>query len=194
MGNNLSDEEILDLVRRKDPGAFEALYKAYQGRLTATAIHFLGYEDQDYLDMVQETFAVALKKLPETEIQTNLYGWLNRICALLCYERLRQRKKQLSSLQEDMEFFSGGLAKERDQESSEQLERQEKLDFLRRQIARLDAPCKKLVTLRDLEGKSYADIARVLGVPLGTAMSRLARCRQALKDLVREALGDLDRD
>ncbi len=184
----MDDQEILSQLKAKDPRAFEALYEAYHRRLKATAIHFLGYEDQDHLDVVQETFAVALKKLPRTKIQTNLYGWLNRICALLCFERLRGRKRTLNGLEEELESLAAKLGAARHRQQQEDSELEERLALLRRLIGEMDRPCRDILRLRDLQGLSYAALASKLKLPLGTAMSKLARCRQALKRLVQREL------
>lgn len=178
------EKEILRLLEAKDPSAFEALYAAYHERLAATAIHFLGYEDPDHIDVVQETFAVALKKLPGVRIETNLYGWLNRVCALLCFERLRLRKRQLSGLQDELEGLASGLSARRHEQGLEEAEKQSLLDLLKQKVADLGGACREIITLRDMQGLSYAELAQKLKIPMGTAMSRLARCRQELKRMV----------
>jgi len=183
----LPDQDLIDLVRRKDPQAFEALYQAYYGRLRATTIHFLGYDDSEGEDLVQETFAVALKKLPKVKIQTNLYGWLNRVCTLLCFERLRQRKRLLTTDDTgllDALSHQGRDAAMREEEESEKAEQHRLVMEAMRQLAE---PCRRILKLRDLDGASYAEISTRLKIPLGTVMSRLLRCREALKRQVQRS-------
>lgn len=177
----LPDQALIDLVRHKDPTAFEALYQAYYGRLRATTIHFLGHDDPEGEDLVQETFAVALKKLPKVEIQTNLYGWLNRVCTLLCFERLRQRKRLLTT--EDAGLLDAMAQRGRDAalQSEEESEKEEQRRIVMGALEALALPCRQILTQRDLQGASYAEISKRLKLPMGTVMSRLLRCREALK-------------
>lgn len=181
------DQELVALVRRKDPGAFEALYAAYYGRLRATTIHFLGYDDPEGEDLVQETFAVALKKLPKVTIQTNLYGWLNRVCTLLCYERLRHRKRLL--ITEDAGLLDALELRERQagRRNEDEAEHEERRQLVRAAMAQLNEPCRRILALRDMEGASYVAISKRLKLPMGTVMSRLLRCRDALKQKVQRA-------
>jgi RNA polymerase sigma-70 factor (ECF subfamily) len=178
------DQDLLDLVRRKAPNAFEALYQAYYGRLRATTIHFLGHDDPEGEDLVQETFTVALAKLPKVKIQTNLYGWLNRVCTLLCFERLRFRKRLL--ITEDAGLLDIMSQRGRDAAalSEEGLEKDEQGQMLRAALAGLKEPCRQILELRDIKGVSYAEISKLLKLPMGTVMSRLLRCRQLLKQKV----------
>lgn len=175
----LDDPALLALVTRKDPGAVDALYGAYFGRLRATTIHFLGHDDPEGEDLVQETFLVALKKLPSIRIQTNLYGWLNRVCTLLCYERLRQRKRLLSVDQEGLldalAPMDRGRAAQDEREQSD-----ERAQALRESLQRMDERCRSVIQLRHIDGLSYAAISKKLKIPMGTVMSRLKRCREAL--------------
>lgn len=169
----------MDLVVQKAPQAFDALYNAYYRKLRATTIHFLGHQDPEGEDMVQETFAVALAKLPTTRIQTNLYGWLNRVCTLHCFELLRQRKRVLAVDQEGL-LDALALNDRSMEEASGRIEVDEGLAALRAAVAALGAPCRDILRLRHVEGLSYADVSKRLKLPLGTVMSRLKRCRDAL--------------
>jgi RNA polymerase sigma-70 factor (ECF subfamily) len=174
------DLALVALVRAGDPKAMEALYRAYYRRLRATTIHFLGPQDSDGEDIVQETFSVAMQKLPGVVIQTNLYGWLNRVCALLCFERLRDRKRLLAVEQEGLLEALGAKGKVQAGALDAMVDDEQGLQ-LRRAIAGLGHPCSEILTLRDLEGMSYVEVARRMKTPIGTVMSRLLRCRQALK-------------
>jgi RNA polymerase sigma-70 factor (ECF subfamily) len=177
------EAELLALVKRKDPAAFDALYQAYYRRLRATTIHFLGHQDPEGEDLVQETFTVAMRKLPRLKVQTSLYAWLNRVCALLCFERLRQRKRLLST---DIDGLRGSLELASPAEGAlDALVAGQRRQALRAGLGRLAPPCRRIVELRDIKGLSYAQISLKLKVPMGTVMSRLLRCRQALKEIMR---------
>jgi RNA polymerase sigma-70 factor (ECF subfamily) len=68
-------------------------------------------------------------------------------------------------------------------QAQEKEEKEEALGLLRQAVKALGEPCRSLVSLRDLEGKSYAEVARQAKIPMGTVMSRLSRCREQLKKI-----------
>src|SRR5689334_23101308 len=151
-------------------------------------VHFLGYQDSDAEDIVQETFILALRKLPQFEFRSSLYSWLYRICVLFCYERLEKRRRQVMVLQEELETLSGTTVMERQKKDEENSEKHKLLELMESQRKLLGEPCRELLELRENKDTSYGRIAKLLKVPMGTVMSRLARCRAALKQLMLKAL------
>ncbi|GEM_PF-1393618 len=175
-----------DLVKRILAGDVEtqtAFYRKTAPRLFHICIHFLGPEDEDAEDILQQTFLIALGKLKEFEFRSTLYTWMSNICANLCYERLRRKKKVLASLQEDLERLSAPLAVQPGEEEEAEEEKRARLALLDRITHSLSERCRKVLELRDKQGESYIDISRALKIPMGTVMSQLARCRKALRNL-----------
>ncbi len=179
-------EDEKDLVRRilgGDPEAQTRFYRETAPRLYPICVHFLGYQDPEAEDMVQQAFLIAFQKLGGFEFRSSLYTWMAHICVNLCHEKLRARKRVLASLQEDLERLTlpqaGSLAEQKQEEAEKRVRR----ETLRRLIGSMGGKCRKILELRDLEGESYIDISRILRVPPGTVMSQLARCRKALKAL-----------
>jgi RNA polymerase sigma-70 factor (ECF subfamily) len=173
-----------DLVARAilgDQQAFEQLYKAHARRLYAAAVYFLGSQDSDAEDMLQEAFARAWKNLASFRQESSFYTWVNQILVHLCYRRLEQRKRTLAQEAEALEALSASAAKARIGQDAEAAQKDERLALLRRCIEAMEEPCRSLVQGRDLAGRSYAELAQQFKVPMGTIMSRLARCRQELK-------------
>lgn len=181
----MSDErELVKRILAGDAESQTGFYHDNARRLFHICIHFLGPEDDDAEDIVQQTFLIALGKLREFEFRSTLYTWLSNICANLCYERLRRKKKVLASLQEDLERLTlpqapspGVEEKEREEEKKARLALLEKIS------QSLSERCRKVLELRDKKGESYIDISRALKIPMGTVMSQLARCRKALRNL-----------
>jgi RNA polymerase sigma-70 factor (ECF subfamily) len=171
----------LALLEAGHPQAQERLYKAYYKRLLITAWHVLGYDDAEAEDAVQEAFILAAEALPRTKIQRSLYGWLNRVCVLRCIDIIRARRRTLAQQEMDLELLSvpRAIAQVRDKDQDEDLS--ERLALLRLAVSKLEEPCRSLVQDRDLDGLSYIELAKKHGLALGTVMSRLSRCREALK-------------
>jgi RNA polymerase sigma-70 factor (ECF subfamily) len=183
------EEELLGLIGAGDPGALERLYAAYQKRLLLTAWHVLGYDDAEAEDAVQETFVHAMKGLARTEIHTSLYGWLNRVCVLRCIDIIRGRRRMLARQDDSLEALAMPLAQERRRRGEQDADDLERAGLLRRAVEGMDEPCRSLVRGRDIEGLSYADLAVRHEVAIGTVMSRLSRCREALKKKLVRVMG-----
>lgn len=167
----------------KEEAACRYFYDTYRDKIYKASVYLLGYQDPDAEDVTQEVFLAALKQLPQFEFRSSLYHWLYRICMYLCYERIRKRKRLIVSLEEDLEAAATPLALGQDK-ALEEKEKQRILEVIEAQREVMGDPCRSLLDLREKQGKSYAQIANALKVPIGTVMSRLARCKEALKALV----------
>ncbi len=178
------ERELLARLRAGDPAAEAWLLEAHRERLYRAAVHFLGWQDPEAEDLVQETFVQALKGLPAFEGRSRLYTWLNQICARLCFKRIRQRQRLLLGVEDDLRRTLQLSA--RGDDALHQLLDQERRGLLQRALLGLKARCRELIERRDLRGQAYAVAARELKLPLGTFMSRLARCREGLKERILE--------
>lgn len=141
--------------------------------------------------MAQEVFLAAFRQLSQFEFRSSLYHWLYRICMYLCYERIRQRRRLVASEDAELESMAQPLALTRLNREMEEKEKNKMLNLLESQKLLLGGPCRDLLELRDGREKSYAQMADILKVPIGTVMSRLARCKETLKALVLRALKEV---
>lgn len=123
-------------------------------------------------DLVQETLSKALKQSAQLKALDTMDGWLFRILSNCWHDHLRARREtQLYDEERD-----------RHQITPEVLSlRQQDIDSVRRAVASLPEGQRQVITLVDIEGCRYADVAEILSVPVGTVMSRLCRARRALK-------------
>jgi len=189
----VEDKELVQKVLAGDPAAQELLVKLHREPLRRTCVHILGWEDPEVEDVVQETFARAFTNLSGFEFRSSLGHWLRRICTNLCFRRYRKRKRLVLQAQEDLEGLFTPKALAVEEEKEREIEKARRLEALARGKEGLGKPCRDLVGLRDEQGRSYAEISNVLRVPMGTVMSRLARCRQTLRELVMKVLsGGMD--
>ncbi len=184
----MNEKELIQKILAGDEAAKTRFYQDHSNRLKPICVHFLGYQDSDIEDIVQQTFLIALQKLPEFKPQSTLYTWMAHICVNLCYERIRSRKRVLASLEQDLELLTVPQAESQTakREAESRLEHKKKL--LEGLINSMSEKCRKIIVLRDRDGESYAQIGKRLKVPIGTVMSQLARCRETLKELVHQSL------
>ena len=127
-------------------------------------------------DLVQETLTKALNKSAQLRDPKARDAWLFAILAN-CYRDHFRRSREMDDI-DDVEISS---------ESTPETEtsRNEIVGKVRSAIARLPTGQRQVVTLVDLEGFSYVEVAQILEVPIGTVMSRLCRARSAMKTLLR---------
>ena len=184
----MEEQELVKQVLAGDPVAEETFFQRYHPRLLRAAAYFLGRNDSEAEDMVQETFIVAMRKLESFVFRAPIFAWLRQICLRLCYARLRFRHRILVSLEEDLERFMRGSAVERLEREENEVLTQQNLALLADLKQRLSPESRRIVELRDVQGLRYAQISKVLGIPMGTVMSRLARAREQLRQWVRNEL------
>jgi RNA polymerase sigma-70 factor (ECF subfamily) len=178
---------LVQLILKKDPAAQQYLYETYRPKLHRFTTYFLGYRDGDIEDVVQESFLAAFDHLHEFEFRSSLSHWLYRICVHRCYERIRQRKRQLTSLDEELEVFARGMAVQHPFDQEEEGAEHGHREFLSRVRGTMDVFCRKILELRDQDGRSYAKIADALKIPIGTVMSRLSRCKEVFTRRAKKA-------
>lgn len=124
-------------------------------------------------DLVQETMSKALKQSAQLKTLEAMDGWLFRILSNCWHDHLRTRR--------DTQLYDE--ERDRHQITPEVLSlRQQDIDTVRRAVASLPEGQRQIITLVDIEGCRYAEVAEILDVPIGTVMSRLCRARHALKE------------
>jgi RNA polymerase sigma-70 factor (ECF subfamily) len=184
----MDDKELVRRVLESDASAQELLVKLHRPALRRVCAHILGYGDPELEDVLQETFAAAFKNLGSFEFRSSLAHWLRQICVHRCYRRWRKRKQMVILEQDELDRLLVPDALSRDRDRGREGEMGKKTEALARAKEGLGQPCRDLIGFRDENGKSYAEISEILRVPMGTVMSRLARCRESLKELVQRFL------
>jgi RNA polymerase sigma-70 factor, ECF subfamily len=129
-------------------------------------------------DLVQDTLARALSRGEQLRDAQAMEGWLFSILNNVWRDHLRARREHLDVDELDEVIWCDAPGPEQ-RYATRQTGRR-----VRDAIARLPLGQRQVVTLVDLEECAYAEVARILDVPVGTVMSRLARARQALKQLL----------
>jgi RNA polymerase sigma-70 factor, ECF subfamily len=177
----LDDRSLVQGLLQGDSAAQSYFDRVYRVKLYRACCHLLGYKDGDAEDVVQDTFMAALQQLPKFEYRSSLYRWLYQIAMYKCFRVIRKRRKQVSTLHEEMEVLAAGEALDRSQSQEEEKKRQEMAQAIRAERDALGDPCRTLLKKRDEEGLTYGQLAEAFKIPVGTVMSRLARCMESLR-------------
>ena len=184
----MDERELVQKILQGDEKAKEAFFVAYRERLYRNCVYLLGYKDPEAEDVVQETFITAFEKLPQFEFRSSLSTWLTQICIYKCHNRYRQRAKLVAQEHGELDILLHSAAQQGQAARDEDSERRHKLGIIEKCLEKIGGECGEIIRLREFQGKSYVEVGKALKVPLGTVMSRLSRCKKALKTLVEQYL------
>jgi RNA polymerase sigma-70 factor (ECF subfamily) len=178
------------MFRRRQPAdadAFGTEVLRYLEPLYATALR-LTRNRADAEDLVQDTVVKALRFSDRFERGTNLRAWLSTILHNTWRNRLRDAGREAVEIDSPrLEELESSAASPSANETPEDLLLRNTLDAdLRAALDELPEIFRQAVWMRDVEEFSYAEIARMLDVPIGTVMSRISRGRRMLLDLLRK--------
>jgi RNA polymerase sigma-70 factor (ECF subfamily) len=167
---------FLDRLRSGDVRAFEELVVSHQHRVFGVALRMLD-NAAEAEEIAQETFLRAHRSLAEFRGEAKVSTWLYAIVSRLCLNRLASADRRVARPGDEvlLRVADGGAGPQ------DAAERGELEAALHRAIADLAEERRVVVILRDLEGMAYDEIARALGLELGTVRSRLYRARMDLK-------------
>ncbi len=184
----LDERELVQKILGGDEKAKASFFVTYRERLYRDSVYLLGYRDPEAEDIVQETFITAFEKLPQFEFRSSLATWLTQICIFKCHNRYRQRAKVASREHAELDLLLQTAAIERQDAGDREGEKQHKLRIIDKCLENIGPECREIIRLRELREQSYLEIGQALKIPLGTVMSRLSRCKRALKVLVEQYL------
>lgn len=179
------DQALVEQSQRGDLAAFETLVEKYRQRVWRLAFNVLR-DREDAWDVAQEAFVRAWQALGNFRGQSAFYTWLFRITMNVASDRLRQRASRGRAFgtervgEEEMERTMADT----DLTPDERAARAEQRRRIDRALAELPEHHRTIITLSDLEGLSYKEIADVLEIPMGTVMSRLHNARKKLRDVL----------
>ncbi len=189
------DDDAVVLARglAGDEDAFAMLVRRYEPKLRVYVSGIVAVEEEAR-DLVQETFIRAWRHLSQYDAQFRFSTWLFRIAHNVAIDHLRRRRQPTVSLELGEDDEGEGLrldpADARRGPLGE-LANRELAVALAREIERLPASYRELVTLRHLIGLSYNEIAELKGLPLGTVKNKLFRAHSVLRESLGPYLGQL---
>lgn len=194
MGDREVDQQLVERAQRGDKKAFELLVVKYQRKLARLLSRFIR-DASEVEDVTQEAFIKAYRALPSFRGDSAFYTWLYRI-------GINTAKNYLVSLGRRAPTATGV-----DSEEAEGIEEGDQLrdlntpenQMMSRQLAEtvnqalqaLPEELRTAITLREIDGMSYEEIAQIMNCPIGTVRSRIFRAREAIAERLRPQLGTL---
>lgn len=182
MGEKVTDQQLVERVQQGDKKAFDLLVLKYQQRVVNLVSRFVR-NHSDALDVTQEAFIKAYRALPKFRGDSAFYTWMYRIAVNTAKNHLAQQSRRPMEAEQDIseaEHFQGESAL-KDNASPERLMMRDQIqEVVAKTIDGLPEDLKTAITLRELEGLSYEEIAEVMECPIGTVRSRIFRAREAI--------------
>ena len=191
MGDREVDHQLVERAQRGDKKAFELLVIKYQRKLARLLSRYIR-DANEVEDVTQEAFIKAYRALPTFRGDSAFYTWLYRI-------GINTAKNYLVALGRRAPTMT-----EVDNEEAESIEDGEQLkdmntpenELISRQIAQtvnltlqqLPEELRTAITLREIDGLSYEEIAQIMNCPIGTVRSRIFRAREAIAEQLRPQL------
>jgi len=180
-GSPVDEQALLQAARRGDSAAFERLLEPELGVAYALALRLIG-DRQDAADVVQEAAVAAFQSVRRFRGGARFRTWFLRIVHNKAIDAWRARQRHPHTLWGSLPPEGDGAGEEAEAVDPEALAmaRLQRME-LSRALASLEVPFRVAVVLRDVYGLGYREIAAVVGVPVGTVKSRVARGRSMLR-------------
>ena len=191
MGEGEVDRELVKRVQNGDKSAFDVLVLKYQHKLLKLIGRYIR-DPHDGLDVAQEAFLKAYRALPNFRGESAFYTWLYRIAINTAKNHLIAESRRPPMIGVDMadaEQMNGESALKEYATPERLLSREEIQNTVAAVIDDLPQDLKMAITLRELEGLSYGDIADATECPIGTVRSRIFRAREAINKKLEPLLG-----
>ncbi|KPK20354.1 MAG: RNA polymerase sigma factor RpoE [Betaproteobacteria bacterium] len=192
MSDREVDQKLVERAQRGDKRAFDLLVSKYQRKLARLLSRFIR-DAAEVEDVTQEAFIKAYRALPSFRGDSAFYTWLYRIGINTAKNYLvamgRRTPTSTDVDAEEAEGFEGG-EQLRDLNTPEnELMSRQVADNVNQTLAELPEELRTAITLREIEGLSYEDIANIMNCPIGTVRSRIFRAREAIAVKLRPLLG-----
>ena len=187
--NNI-DQQLIERIQRGDKNAFNLLVRKYQHKVVSLVSRYVN-NPGDIPDVAQEAFIKAYRAIPDFRGESAFYTWLYRIAVNTAKNYIvaqGRRPPDMDVDSQDAETYDGA-------ESLHEVANPENLmlsDEIRTEVASalasLPEDLRTAITLREIEGLSYEEIAEVMECPVGTVRSRIFRAREAIDKRIQPLL------
>ena len=168
---------IVDRCREGDELAWEALVRQFQGRVYALALHYVR-SSEEARDVAQEVFIRVWRSLPNFEQNASFVPWLLKITRTASIDHVRRRKARPpveDIIAEDMHDLA-----DHGPRPDEEAESRSRRSLVHRALQQIGEMHREILQLQEIQELPLNEVARILGIPEGTAKSRASRARAEL--------------
>jgi RNA polymerase sigma-70 factor (ECF subfamily) len=192
MGDREVDQQLVARAQRGDKRAFELLVMKYQRKLGRLLSRWVR-DPAEVDDVTQEAFIKAYRALPSFRGESAFYTWLYRIAINTAKNYLvalgRRAPTTTGFDNEEAEGFDDAEQLRDASTPESELEGKQIAAVVNKAMDALPEDLRTAITLREIEGLSYDEIASVMNCPIGTVRSRIFRAREAIATELRPLLG-----
>jgi len=194
MGERETDQLLVERVQKGDKRAFDLLVGKYQHKIVSLISRYVS-DHAEALDVAQEAFIKAYKAIGRFRGDSAFYTWMYRIAINTAKNHLVSQSRRPPSsdvdAQDAEQFQVDTRLKDRGSPEHELL-KEEIERTIHDAISELPDDLRVAITLREMEGMSYEDIATTMDCPIGTVRSRIFRARESIDGRLRPLLSNLN--
>ncbi len=186
MSEQKTDQELVEQVQKGNKNAFNFLVIRHQNKVMNIVARYVK-NSGDVADVTQEAFIKAYRALPNFRGESAFYTWLYRIAVNSAknYLTSQSRKPPASDVDaSEADYYDGSDALKENNSPERALLSDELQQKLFATIEALPEDLRSAITLREIEGLSYEEIAAVMECPVGTVRSRIFRAREAIDKVI----------
>ncbi len=194
MGERETDQLLVKRVQKGDKRAFDLLVGKYQHKIVSLVSRYV-HDHAEALDVAQEAFIKAYRAIGRFRGDSAFYTWMYRIAINTAKNYLVSQSRRPPAADVDAQdaeqFQVDTRLKDRGTPEHELL-KEEIENTIHEAIADLPEDLRVAITLREMDGMSYEDIATTMDCPIGTVRSRIFRAREAIDARLRPLLSNTD--
>ncbi|MCE9685328.1 MULTISPECIES: RNA polymerase sigma factor RpoE [Shewanella] len=182
MSGPISDQQLVERVQQGDKNAFNLLVLKYQSKVFSLISRYMRNQ-ADIADVAQEAFIKAYRALPNFRGESAFYTWLYRIAVNTAKNHLVSQGRRTPANDvdaEDAEYYEGSDALKEFASPERLMLSDEIKKVIFDTLESLPEELRMAISLRELDGMSYEDIANIMDCPVGTVRSRIFRAREAI--------------
>ena len=184
--SSADDDALVRQAQRGETDAFEELVFRHRDKIYARCVTMLRNEDAA-LDLSQETWVKAWQRLKQFQGDSSFSTWATRIAINVCLDQLRKNKRQQAESIEMLAEETGGVERLMPVVTANPTERLERGELRRKidgALDQLSAEHRTVLVLHEFEEMEYKEIAKTVGISIGTVMSRLFYARRKMAALL----------